>query len=246
MKNAREHSGGFTTITVSRDTHKKIMERAHLAGKSAAELVEAMFEVYEEERRPHRIVDSIFRLLREIPQFSWPAFPAVSPIDPYQAILMEPDVEAYRSTAWVRSEEYPDTVGLPQFRPVARSFLGELKIQKMLILSPQVWNSKKVWEWVLKWVVLHYILGDDLQTFVVPEKDIPKNINKKYLDMGIYGNLVIGYLQLSEKSEPLIYTWIKTREELKTAKDIFDGLKSYAVKPEEYIKFQLPSQKKNV
>ena len=230
---------GFTTITVRRETYKKISEVAKSKGWSTAEIVEDMLKFYEERERWHSVVESFIKAMSTLPKraLQWQGFPAEQPADPYQAILSEPDVKDYRSTSWMRSEEYVnDNVGSPQFRPIARVFLDDLKIQKIIILSPKVWNNKKVWEWVWKWVNLHKVVGDKLQVFVVREEAIPqKEMDRKFLDMGIYGDLLVGYLSLNEKSEPVAYGWVKTELELETAKRKFEALKRFAVATQDYV-----------
>ena len=235
---------GFTTITVRRETYEKIREIARSKGWSTAEVVRDMFEVYGERERWRSVVDSFLKAMSTLsePVLQWPGFPAERTADPYQAILMVPSVKDYKSTSWIRSEEYPHNVGAPQFRPMGRVFLDDLKIQKIIILSSKVWNNKKVWEWVWKWVNLHNATGDKVEVFVVREEEIPQEeIDKKYFDLGIYGNLLVGFLSLTEKSDPVSYTWVRTKEELKTANEKFEELKKYAVKTEDYVKVDLTS-----
>lgn len=241
---------GKTTITVQKELYKRIKEIASSKKLTVAELIEEAFSVYEKEERPRLYIDSILRTLDISPDhsFRWPAgFPATLPYDPYYMILMDPKVREYFSTAWIRSKEYIKNVGYPQFRPLGRTLLGELKVQKILILPENALTNENVREWVQRWIVVKNIfddlkvtLGEMFHLFIVWEKKArAEGIHEKYYDMGIYGDLVVGYLELSEKSDALSYTWVNREEEKKAAREAFKKLIDCAVKPEEYPFFKL-------
>jgi hypothetical protein len=214
-------------LAVRRKSYEKIMERARKEGKTAVELVEEMLEFYERYE--------ILRRIKQQPVLLWPKFPALHPQDPYHVVLMDPRIKEYKSTSWVRSREYADKAGAPQLRPVGRVFTGDFEIEKVLILSPKSWRDKKAWEFVWKWINLSMSLKPKLQVFVVREESIRDKIEEKYFDMGIYGNIRVGFLTLTEDSEPTSYYWVDSEQELEAAKRNFEEIKKHAVKQEDYM-----------
>lgn len=238
---------GYTTITIRTESYEEITRIAHSVGYSSVEIIDYLLRLFKEYGQGHLITQPMLKALGVLPEheYTWKhAFPAESSLEPYQAILMEPDVKDYKSTAWIRSKEYVDNVGYPQFRPASRAFLGLLKIQKMFILSKEALNNKKVSAWIQQWIVLQNMIesvqSGMLQIFVVDQENIPKGkINEKYFDMGIYGDIVVGYLELDEMSKPLAYTWTSKKEELETAENAFKELKELHAKRKEYEKLGL-------
>jgi hypothetical protein len=240
---------GFVTISVDRETYEEMRERADLLHMSMAELIKDAFRAYKSTVGLHGVADTLLVSLKSVhPEWPWEKeFPAKSPLSPYQQILMKPEITEYKSTAWIRSKEYPEKVGWPQFRPLARSFLGELKIEKTLIIPSTIWNSPEVCRWVENWLVLQRVLEETkrlfgkeeplLRVYVVKEENLrKKGIDEKFYDIGIYGDLVVGFLTISENSDPEGYRWSARSEDIRDAKDAFEKIKTEALKEDEVIK----------
>jgi len=209
----------YTSITVKDDLFQRIKEIADPRGMSAAEVVDDLVTYYERNPIPLRV--DIKPAKAEF-AWKWPG--------PYLQIITDPRVEDYKSTAWIRTRGYVDIIGPPQWGPEIRERLardGEFKIEKIFIISPKVWEEKKVWAWIFDWHGVHFTYKERVQYFVVKEKDArTAGIDPEYYDMGIYGDKLVGFLKVNEKSEPEgYYTVSFPLSRIEEATDAFNKLK---------------------
>jgi len=225
---------GFKVITVHDETYHKIKELAESRKYTISHFIEELVKQYKLPPSPPPFLEE-----KEIEKprqaiWTWPG--------PYVQVVTAPQVEHYRSTAWILTEDYPDVVGRPQWAPaimerIMRAHRGEedFKIEKMLIISPKAWDKIAVWKWVGEWFSANFAYGDIVKVFVVREKDLEnKGIAPKYYDMGIYGDELVGFLTLGKDwarhpREGLLYAWDFDPTKIKESQDAFEKLKHFAL-----------------
>ena len=220
----------YTSITVKNDLYDRIKKIADPRGMSAAEVVDDLVAYYERNPIPLRVdikpAEAEFK-------WEWPG--------PYLQIITDPRVGDYRSTAWIRTGGYVETIGAPQWRPEIRERLesdDEFKIEKIFLLSPKVWEEKKVWAWIFDWHSVSFTYKERVQYFVVKEEDArAEGIDPEYYDMGIYGDKLVGFLTVNEKSEPEVYYTISfPLSRIAEATVVFNRLKELKLPLQTYRK----------
>jgi len=218
---------GFKVVSVHERIYDEIKRLAESRGKTIAALVEDMYRVY---ISPPVVVDEN-GVVRPI-EIKWP-WPG-----PYVEVVTRPKVKHYRSTAWIFNEQYPEKIGTPQVNPKIIERIRNEKdflVEKVIVVSPKAWDKIVVWKWIFEWFNISFVYGDRVKVFVVDERKISKSdgINKRFFDMGIYGNEAVGFLELDEDwekiPEQLEYLWVYDRRRIKEAEDNFERLKDFQV-----------------
>jgi len=217
---------GFKVISVHDRIYDEIKRLAGEKGKTIAGFIEDMYKVY---TSSGVIVDKN-GVVRPI-EIKWP-WPG-----PYVDEVTRPEVKDYRSTAWIFSEQYPERIGTPQLNPKIMERIRNEKdflVEKMIVVSPKAWDKIVVWRWIFEWFNISFVHGDRVKVFVVDERKISNSgIDKRFFDMGIYGNNAVGFLELNEDweqfPETILYVWVRDRRKIEEAKDNFERLKDFRV-----------------
>jgi len=220
---------GFTSITIREEAYKKIKEIASSKGMRVAELVERLLDHYERRSALPLILTESVEPKRV--EWTWPG--------PYVYIVTDPKVQVYMSTAWIRSKEYPEKAGRPQWVPEIESRVRsdeKFRVEKVFVISKKAWDESEVWKWVGKWVSLNFAYGEKIKAFIVREDDaLHKGVPELYFDMGIYGEQMVGFLQLDEESNPEVYYTISLpQKEITNAIKEFGKLKDCQLAPRDY------------
>jgi hypothetical protein len=222
---------GFKVISVREETYNKIKKLAKELTLTA--FVDDLVRHYKPPLfRPERGRNDLF--IGSI----WPG--------PYLAFVTDPETTDYKSTAWISSEKYPDVVGLPQVDPSILDRIhnaeDEFKMEKMVIVSQQAWKKAEVWKWILFWFSMSVRYEKKLKLFVVYEKEVPKTVERKYYDMGIYEskkeekeacaflNLAPGWEHDENQRQYVVYF---DPMEIDKAKTSFEELKMHAMNQSE-------------
>jgi hypothetical protein len=218
---------GFKVISVHDRIYDDIKRLAEEKGKTIAGFVEDMYKVY---TSSGATVDKngVVRPIEII--WPWPG--------PYVDEVTRPEVKRYMSTAWIFSEQYPERIGTPQLDPKIMDRIRDEKdfsIEKVIVVSQKAWDKIVVWRWIFEWFNISFEHGDRVKVFVVDERKISKNseIDKRFFDMGIYGENAVGFLQLKEDWEQfpeiIPYLWLRDPRKIKEAREKFERLKDYRV-----------------
>jgi hypothetical protein len=224
---------GFKVISVHDTIYDKIKRSAKSEKMNIAEFIENLVNKYEPPPSPPPFLGE--ESVEEKPKHGFLAWPWPGP---YVRVVTAPQVTEYKSTAWVLSEQYPEKVGLPQLDPNILKRIqdekDEFKMEKILVISQKAWDKVEVWRWIFEWFYQSVKYEKKLQLLVVNEKSVPPNtIDKKYYDMGIYGDEIVAFLTLLEgwEREPknLSYAWHFDPPEIEKAKATFEKLKNHAV-----------------
>jgi hypothetical protein len=210
---------GFTSISIHKEKYDILKAIAQQKGLAVTKLAEWLISQYS---RPdiRAMIDEELRRA----EYDWPG--------PYLDIVTNPDIKNYKSTAWVRTEDYIDNVG-SQLWKIDRRFHDDdkFKVERVVILSSNAWLKKRVWTWIGNWLVYNFLRPENFKLFIVREKDlIQKGIDQKCYDMGIYGEppVGIGYLDLTKASTTESYTYVPVGpddKEAKKAEKCFDEIK---------------------
>jgi hypothetical protein len=218
---------GFKVISIREAVYDGIKTLAESKGKTIAALIEDMYKVY---TSPSIAIgeNGVARPIET--KWPWPG--------PYVSVVTSPKVKHYRSTAWIINEEYPEKIGTPQMDPKIMDRIRkeeDFSVEKIIVVSPKAWDKVAVWKWIFEWFSISFVYGERVKVFVVDEKKVSKNneIDKRFFDMGIYGDELVGFLELNEDwdhipTEQLEYSWIYDRRRIKEAQDKFERLKRFA------------------
>jgi len=221
---------GFTSISIHKDKYEMIKEIADLQGQTVTQLIEHLVTQYLRPEKRALIDGTISSGFTRVEWSKWPG--------PYEDIILDPNVKHYRSTAWIRSKEYITKAGPPLWKIDKRVREDEkFSVDRLFVMSQSAWGSNEVWEWTANWLIYCFLRLEKFKIFVVKEKDaVEKKIPDRYYDMGIYGDppIIVGYLRLDPKSNPISYTWVSPldTDETENASRYFKELRScaYAVK----------------
>jgi hypothetical protein len=235
---------GYKSITIDQEHYSDFKAIADRKQISVSKLIEWLIEQYS---RPYirAMIDEIAARKR--------SFEVA-----YQNFVLDPNMNHYQSTAWVRSEDYIEKVDRPAFEFVDSRVRREsdFNIERIFILSRGSWDNKEVWKMIGEWLLFRFIREKQVKIFVLSEKVADKilsikekdtNQEKKlfrYYDMGIYGRtrdrpafeVVVGYLEVNPQSKPGDYDRVSSHEdaqEIKTAERYFGELKKCAQTIEE-------------
>lgn len=141
----------------------------------------------------------------------------------------------YRSTEWIRSENHAATIGEYQWPLTLKERIKtyeQFKFEKILIISEDLWESPETWRWVWK---VFSIANDnpsrEITTHVTKEKKAKgASIDPGYFDMGIYKvgdqNPFIGFLD--HRRNPPEYKWRLEDDSCKGAEKAFAELMGLA------------------
>lgn len=234
-------------ITVHEQTYKEIKGLAESRKCTIPEVIRELVRQYKPPLHPPPLFEEEAVDKPKQTVWDWPG--------PYVRVVTAPQVEHYCSTAWILTEDYPDTVGRPQWDPailerVMRAHQGKEKfsVEKILIVSPEAWSKKRVWDWVSEWFVMDFAYGKAAKVFVVPQRALEdkkteecRDIDPKYYDMGIYGNEMVAFLTLgkdyaSKQGKGIQFLWDFDPEEIKKAQKIFEELKKCALNRADVMK----------
>jgi len=230
---------GFKVVTVHKKTYEEIKELAKLENCTVPKFIDNLVLKYKRPIPPPPLFDEPVKPKET--RWDWPG--------PYISAVTAPRVEYYRSTAWILTEDYPDTVGRPQWDPailerVMRAHQGKekFKVEKILIISPDAWNKKRVWDWVSEWYVMDFAYGNAAKVFVISQDDLEgkkknalecKDIDKKYYDMGIYDDEMVAFLTLNKdyatKPRGIRFYWDFDPDDISEAKKVFEKIKTCAL-----------------
>lgn len=215
---------GYTSITIPRETYNRVKKIAESKNWSATELIKYLVDRYEDPETRALIDESIPGPAEVV--WKWPG--------PYEQIILDPKVKNYYSIAWIRSKGYIDKAGRPQWVVDERiRGEGDFRVEKIFIVSQNAWGENEVWQWIGKWFTYAnpFAFGEKVKLFVVKEKECrKKEKDERYYDIGIYGDQLVGFLELDELSNPKAYTWISLpREKIEKALSIFQKIKRSSV-----------------
>ncbi len=243
--NRKKKPREFTSITIHSTKFDKIKRIADARNQSAAKFVEDLVDYYIERgpialRAHNDIQPTTYRT-----EVTWKGAVWARP---YVEIITDPTVRVYRSTAWVRSKEYvigADSPAAPQWGPRIMARLDrdrDFRIMKIFVISAKAWDAKEVWVYVSHWSMANLAYGGRVEYFIVKEEQArEEGINKKYFDMGLYGNQLVGYLDLDEKSTPLQYhTESLPESKIKEALEQFERLRRLRLPLQAYREKLLP------
>jgi len=240
---------GFKVITVHERVYEDIKRLAESEKCTVPKIIEELVRHYSSRPTPPPLIGENPADKPKQTIWDWPG--------PYVRVVTAPQVERYCSTAFILSEEYPDVVGRPQSDPailerITRAYRKEEKfsVEKVLIISPEAWTKKPVWNWVSEWCIMNFVYGDVVKVFVVLQKELEekkkkepdfKDIDSKYYDMGIYGKELVAFLNLGKDYalKPRVgiqYLWDFDPDHISEAQKIFEKLKKCAITRGEVMK----------
>jgi hypothetical protein len=143
--------------------------------------------------------------------------------EPFKGIFDDPGIETYKSIAWLKSAEYVQKAGKPQWPDELKRRIQDVEhpfiFKKMLLLSREARGTVEAWEWAFWWLqIKSQCPPDRVSVFVVDDERAkewkkpprwPKELADlaEYNDFGIYGDKAIGFLKIEAGSEPGTYTW---------------------------------------
>jgi len=142
--------------------------------------------------------------------------------EPFKGIFSDPGIHSYKSIAWIRTAEYVQRVGRPQWPDELKNRIASKEeppfmFKKMLLISPEAREKLETWEWAFWWLHIKSEYPDKVEIFAVDEeyatkwkaKNWPEELAdlRKLCDMGIYGDKAVGFLEVNEKSETGNYKW---------------------------------------
>jgi hypothetical protein len=143
----------------------------------------------------------------------------VSPGDNIDLPVSPEQVQLYRSTSLVESEEYFSDAAGPQFEPEVFEYLnkGMLKMEKIIISQTQLLTKGKP-----KYFINQLRSNEDqIDLKLIELKDTP---NSHRIDLGIYGNIAVGVLHLKPDGKVDKYELYFDDQNLGKANMIFNTL----------------------
>jgi hypothetical protein len=171
----------------------------------------------------------------------------------YEDIILDPKIECYQSTCWVRTPDYIRNVGPPYWTIDRRLRNPEdpFNVERMFIISKDSWGRKEVMEWLSYWAIVCFSARAKFRIFIIKEKDADRIVTdkntgqvlSKYYDMGIYRSapgkgsawIFVGFLQIDEESRPVLpdpykrYSSSDSPTIVKDAEKYFKDLKEHAL-----------------
>jgi hypothetical protein len=229
-------AAGYRSITVHQKYYDALRIIADQKDISVTELIERLIDQYS---RPYirAMIDEIAAKERDFKE-------------PYHAFVLDSKIKHYKSTAWVRTEDYVKRMRDPMLGDLADRIRkdDEFNIDKIFILSQNSWSKREVWKWISDWLTFGLFREKQIRIFVLKQKIADKILatmekddqkRKQYYDMGIYGEArdkpdsetVVGYLEIDSQSRPGKYKRISScddAEEVKRAERHFGELKKGA------------------
>lgn len=227
---------GYRSVTIHQKYYDALRAIAEQKEISVTELIEKLIDQYS---RPYirAMIDEIAAKERDFKE-------------PYHAFVLDSKIRYYKSTSWVRTEDYVKRMRDPMLGDLADRIRkdDEFNIDKIFIISKDSWCNREVWKWITDWLTFGLFREKQLRIFVLKqitagrilagmERDDQKR--EQYYDMGIYGETrdkpdhetVVGYLQIDSQSRPGEYKRISScdeAEEVKKAERYFGELKKGA------------------
>lgn len=147
----------------------------------------------------------------------------------YERLLRSPDVQSYRSVAWVRSEDYwRDAPGQRSMQLNFEILRSGVAIERILILSDFFWPPAALLPSadISRWIDEQHEGG--VQVSLVRESEIESEPNL-LCDLGIYGNRATGWLELDTQCRTSRFTFDFSQESLRIADQRWNRLSLYAV-----------------
>jgi hypothetical protein len=227
---------GYRSVTVHQKHYDALKSIADRKDTSITELLGKLIEQYS---RPY------VRAMIEKITANEPDFEA-----PYHAFVLDPKIKYYASTSWVRTEDYAERMRGPMLLELAERIRvdDDFSIEKILILSQDSWNKKKVLKWIREWLTFRFLRENQIRIFVLKQKIADKMLasvekddqkRRQYYDMGIYAEArdkpapeeVVGFLEIDSQSRPGNYGLVlslKDPAETKRAEKYFGELRKWA------------------
>jgi hypothetical protein len=224
---------GYASITIPEEVHEKIESMARSRGKTIVDFFRDWIKDYEDSSKLIGILDRALAMRLSPIEVNWGKIWSERGVLPYEEIFNDEEIKFYKSTAWIRTAEYPEKAGTAQWPPTLQTRLRkdkEFKFEKVLVVSKGAWDTDEVWEWVFKWTGIRSEYRKQIEVFVIREADALRiDSDVCLLDMGVYGRKVLGTLEVNEKSDPGDYKWRLLPEEIDDAIKAFEGFKKAAI-----------------
>ena len=147
----------------------------------------------------------------------------------YERLLRSPDVQSYRSVAWVRSEDYwRDAPGQRSMQLNFEIVRAGVAIERILILNDFFWPPAALLPSadISRWIDEQHEGG--VQVSLVRESEIESEPDL-FCDLGIYGNRATGWLELDTQCRTSRFTYDFSQESLQIADERWKKLSLYAV-----------------
>jgi hypothetical protein len=147
----------------------------------------------------------------------------------YERLLRSPDVQSYRSVAWVRSEDYwRDAPGQRSMQLNFEILRSGVAIERILILNDFFWPPAALLPSadISRWIDEQHEGG--VQVSLVRESEIESEPDM-LCDLGIYGNRATGWLELDTQCRTSRFTFDFSQESLQIADERWKRLSLYAV-----------------
>jgi hypothetical protein len=146
----------------------------------------------------------------------------------YEKLLRSPDLQEYRSVAWVHTKEYwQDQPGRLSMQVNFEVVHRRMFIDRIIILRDELWprGAPLPTAEILPWVQEQHDHG--LRIRLVRESELSHEPDL-LCDCGIYGDRAVGVQQLDERSRTLRFTLTFDPQEVRLAKDRWERLALYA------------------
>ncbi len=148
----------------------------------------------------------------------------------YEKLLKSPDIQEYRSVAWVRTKDYwQDPPGRQSmeanFQAVHRA---RILVERIIILRDDLWPKRDLLpsDELLPWIEEQHNHG--IWVCLVRESDLSHE-GDLLADVGIYGDRALGIQELDERSRTLRFVLHFEPKEIRLAKERWERLMLYAV-----------------
>ncbi len=146
----------------------------------------------------------------------------------YEQLLKSPDIQKYRSVAWVRSKDYwQDQPGKQSMEVNFEAALRGVLIERIIILRDDLWPGGQLMPdaSILSWIKGQHNHG--LWVTLVREGDL-KNESDLLADVGIYGKRALGIQELDECSRTGRFTLVFDPAAIAQAEERWRRLTLYA------------------
>jgi len=240
-RNSSGEKKKFTSITIHDHLFQEIKTIADRRGDSSAKFIEKLVRYYMK-YGPLPIEEG------SQPEETTSAYAGALWANPYKEIILDSTVVLYRSTAWIRSKEYvvgDNSPASPQWGEKVMERLHsdrKFRIEKVFVVSEEAWSVREVWDWISLWFMARRTYKGRVECYVVRQKEAEaKGIDKRFFDMGIYGDQKVGYLDLDERSVPQkYYTESLPKSSIGEAINQFEKLKKASLSSEDIKEKLMP------
>ncbi len=147
----------------------------------------------------------------------------------YEKLLRSPDLDEYRSVAWVHTKEYwQDQPGKQSMQVNFEAVQQGMLIDRIVVLRDELWprGGPLPTAEILPWVQEQHDHG--LRVRLVRESELSREPDL-LCDYGIYGDRAVGVQQLDERSRTLRFTLTFDPQAVRLARDRWERLALYAM-----------------